>query len=242
MQGSEVASSTGQGAAAGTAIMPGYGTAIGAGVGFLSGIIGGLASDQARKRAETKRRRLAFLASPQHFQDVIGSLQPLFRELVAQGMGPAFQEEVARSLAQHGYTGTGTGEAMRNASFAIPGKLAFEGASQQAGNVIRNQIAAEESQPLMPPTPNPYMTALLAGARGFLSGSSFNNPNNPANTAPIGTQVSGSGDTIGSNIYNPGGPNLDPSLWTMPPTGNVSTSPSLVPDDNNPLTRPGVNP
>jgi hypothetical protein len=199
-----------QGAASGTAVAPGYGTAIGAGVGAISGFMAGRRREKAAAQERARQRHIRNLATPEHLKDVMTSLQPMFREVVAAGLGPQFQESVAQSLAQHGLTGTGAGEAIRGGAVGAPAMFATEMAGQKAGEVVRGQLAAEglAGEAPMPPE-NPLLSALFSGARGFISG----------------------GGSL--NFKKPGAPN-SPALFPGDKSSDYTSLPNLTPTPTTP--------
>lgn len=173
---SETASGAMQGAATGTAVMPGVGTAIGAGLGALSGFMAGRRRKKAEKNERRRQERIRQKSSPQHLAEVMQSLQPMMREIVASGLGPQFQTMVSDSLAKHGLTGTGVGEAMRTGAAGAPAIFATQMAGQEAGNVVKRELAAEDiAGPEPAPSQNPLLDAAMGGFRGFL-GTSMGKP------------------------------------------------------------------
>jgi hypothetical protein len=157
------------GAAQGSTFGP-MGTAIGAGIGAISGFMSGRRRQKAARQERRRQERIRMKASPEHLADVIKSLTPMFREIVASGLGPQFQTAVADNLAKHGMTGTGVGEAFRSSAEAAPAIFATQGAMQEGGQVVGRELAAEGlagSEPA--PTQNPLLDALMGGARGFFA-------------------------------------------------------------------------
>lgn len=189
-----------------------------AGLSSISGVLQAQQFNTANAEARRRFGRAEAAATPQHLTDTIAALQPLFRQLAAHGLGSAFQEAVAQNLALHGMTGTGTGEALRTASLAIPETTAFQGAQEAGQSLVNSQISTEIGAPAPQPNVNPFTAALLFGARGLISGSNFNNPMtanaNPSptpNLNPIRT------NTI-TGLPNLGGPATTggPGILTQP--------------------------
>lgn len=168
---SEVVSGAASGAAQGTAIMPGWGTVIGAGVGAISGFLGGRRRKKAEREERRRQKRIRQIASPEHLKELMAGLQPVMREIVAAGLGPQFQDAVNTNLAQAGLADTGAGEALRGLSMAAPGVMSTQMAGNRAQDVVRNQLAAEGIAGESPaPASNPLLDALMGGARGFMAG------------------------------------------------------------------------
>jgi hypothetical protein len=218
-----------QGAATGTAIAPGIGTLIGAGVGAIAGFFSG--KGKARAAAEHLRKvreaqaRIKQLASPEHLAEVMGKLQPLMRQIVASGLGPQFQQQVASSLAAHGATGTGVGEAMRSGAASAPNLMASQMGAEQAGGIVKNEMGAEAAAAGMEPgtadiaagQENPLMAALTGalqgGAQGYISGKAG------GKAAPSGSTLMDNrpGSTYQGPGYGPGA-NVDPTKSFNPTT------------------------
>src|SRR6266849_8482970 len=95
-----------QGAAQGSALGP-YGTAVGAVVGGVAGFMSGRRKQKAARAEKQRQQRIRETASPAHLADVMKSLQPMMKMIVASGLGPQFQTMVNDSLAKHGLTGSG---------------------------------------------------------------------------------------------------------------------------------------
>jgi hypothetical protein len=158
-----------QGAAQGSALGP-MGTAAGAVIGGVSGFMAGRRKQKAARNERRRQTRIRALASPAHLADVMKSLQPMMKMIVASNLGPQFQTMVADSLAKHGLTGTGVGEAFRSSAAAAPAIFATEGAASEAGNVVNRELAAEGmAGPEPAPVQNPLIDALMGGARGVMS-------------------------------------------------------------------------
>src|SRR6266481_4410882 len=111
------------GAATGSVFGP-IGTVVGGVVGAAAGFFGGRskkrAAEERMRKIRASQARIRGLASPEHLAEVMGKLQPMMRQIVASGLGPQFQAQVASSLAAHGATGTGVGEAMRAGAASAP--------------------------------------------------------------------------------------------------------------------------
>jgi hypothetical protein len=166
---SETASGAASGAAQGASFGP-YGAVIGAGIGAISGFMSGRRRKKAERQERRRQERIRMKASPEHLGDVIKSLTPLFREIVASGLGPQFQTAVADNLAKHGLTGTGVGEAFRSSAAAAPAIFATQAATQEGSQVVGRELAAEGmTGPAPAPSQNPLIDALMGGARGFLA-------------------------------------------------------------------------
>jgi len=128
-----------QGAGAGASlgsIFPGPGTAIGAGIGFIGGgLLGGSSKKKARQADAKRFRRIVSVATPDKLLEFMRTLQPKFREaLVTGGEADAMQAEIAGNIAKRGWSGTGVGEAMRNAGVIAPSIAAFNAALNEARN------------------------------------------------------------------------------------------------------------
>jgi hypothetical protein len=199
----------------------------GALVGAAIGAVGGFARQRAqnRKIAQMKAEaaRMKFLASPQHLNEVMTTLQPLMKNIVASGLGPQFQQSVNQSLAEHGLTGTGVGEAMRTGAAGAPA-LFTAGMTEQAaeGQVGREMGAEQSATDTLAATPvgeNPLMGALLDGARGYLAGGGKFGKTNAAPTDPNAGVSGVSFDPtrsafLGSGVAAP--PKADPYSPTAP--------------------------
>lgn len=181
------------GAATGTAVMPGIGTAIGAGIGAIAGYIGGKKKKKAAKAEKKRQENIRRIASPEHLTELMATLQPMMREVVASGMGPSFQEAVAQSLAKHELTGTGVGEALRAGAVGAPAIFATQLSAEKASETQRTELAAENiAGPPPPEGGNPFLDAMLGGARGFISGGGslkFKKPAAPGAPAAVGGGV-----------------------------------------------------
>jgi hypothetical protein len=165
----DVVSGAAQGAAQGSALGP-YGTAAGAVIGGIAGFMGGRRKQKAARQERRRQERIRATASPAHLADVMKSLQPMMKMIVASNLGPQFQAMVNDSLAKHGLTGTGVGEAFRSSAAAAPAIFATEGAASEAGNVVNRELAAEGmTGPAPAPVQNPLIDALMGGARGIMS-------------------------------------------------------------------------
>lgn len=203
----EATSGAMQGAMQGASFGP-----VGAVVGGISGFMSGRRRQKAARQERRRQARIRTIASPQHLADVMRALQPMFRELVAAGLGPQFQTAVADNLAKHGLTGTGVGEAFRSSAAAAPAIFATTGAASEAKGVVNRELEAEGLAGSAPaPVENPLIGAIMGGARGFMAGGggSMASPKGgaPVNYGPEGIMT-------GQTPL----PNLDP---TKPFTPNV---------------------
>jgi YmgG-like glycine-zipper protein len=202
---SETASGAASGAAQGAAVGGPYGALIGAGIGAISGFMSGRRRKKAERAERRRQERIRQKASPQHLAAVIQSLQPVFREIVASGLGPQFQTQVNDSLAKHGLTGTGVGEAFRSSAAAAPAIFATQGATSEANQVVNRELYAEGvAGPEPSPAGNPLMDALMGGARGYFA-MSAGNPAPPTGAPGVFSErpiTGGRGytDTIAPNI------------------------------------------
>lgn len=135
------------------------------------GLFGGMRqADMSNEQREMIEERVAAArgaASAENFAGIVARLTPMFREVVAAGLGPAFQESVSRTMAKRGLTGTGVGAAFSNASAAMPNIMAFQSAMGEAGRIQEGQIGAELGAPIPGPRMDPFTTALVTGARAF---------------------------------------------------------------------------
>ena len=93
----------------------------------------------------------------------------MFRELVAQGLGPQFQQNLQGNLARRGLIGTGVGTALSNVGESIPGVTAFSGAQREAGRIQEGQVGAELGFPAIAPRTDPFSEALVRGATAFFT-------------------------------------------------------------------------
>lgn len=166
----DAVSGAAQGAASGMSFGP-VGAAVGGIIGGISGFMSGKRRKAAAREERRRQARIRMKASPEHLAQVMQSLAPMFREIVASGLGPEFQTMVADNLAKHGLTGTGVGEAFRSSASAAPAIFATKSAAAEAGNVVGRELYAEGiSGPAPAPTQNPLIDALMGGARGFMAG------------------------------------------------------------------------
>lgn len=211
------ASGAAQGAMAGASLGP-WGAVAGGVLGGISGFMSGKKEARARAEEKARQERIRQIASPQHLDQLIQHFQPLFREIVASGLGPQFQTAVADNLAKHGMTGTGVGEAFRTAGKTAPAIFATKAATEEAGSTVQRQLSAEGiAGPPPAQASNPLLDAILGGARGAFSMSS-------GTSAPKST-----GDVLAGVSNPPAGtptlPNITPAVppGTFPPgyTPNV---------------------
>jgi len=100
-------------------------------------VLGGLGGMSSQKAAKTQAKRSRELLrrgvkrarqqlTPEFLIKNAQKLNPLFRELVASGAGPQFQQNVASLLARRGLTGTGIGTALQGAALSAPGIFAAQ--------------------------------------------------------------------------------------------------------------------
>lgn len=136
---------------AGTGATVSGGNPIGAAAGFvIGGLVGGR---NEKKRRQAKKKREAELRAAMDAKrryELTQQLLPLYRNLIASGPGAAKQGEVASALGRMAYTGTGVGQAMKDASRALPGVEALRLATDDARDLQRNQIAALSGQAFDP--------------------------------------------------------------------------------------------
>ncbi len=116
----------------------------------INALIGFIAGQQEGKRqeeneAERKARieRARALATPERLTEITKELRPQFRELIASGLGPQFQQNLAGFLGRSGLAGTGVGTLLGGAAIAAPEIFAFSSALAEAGNVQRGQVSTE---------------------------------------------------------------------------------------------------
>ena len=205
---SEVLSGAGQGAATGASFGP-MGAVVGAGIGALSGFMSGRRRKKAERQERRRQARIRQIASPAHLAETMTALAPMFKQIVASGLGPQFSAMVADSLAKHGMTGTGVGEAMRTGAASAPAIFATQAAGAEAGNVVKRELAAEGMNgPEPAPSQNPILDALMGGARGFLAGGG-GTPRPAQGGAPVNYGSAG--------------------IMTGQPTPNLTPSDSFVP-------------
>ena len=145
--------------------------AIAAAVGAISAFSGARSRNKARKKQkravkERERDALAQL-SPEAVTGATKKFQPLFREMIAGGEGPLLKQSTASSLARHGLTGTGVGEAIRGLSATAPDAEAFRRALEKGYNT-QLSIADTINQRPIPDymRDNPYMSAISGAAQG----------------------------------------------------------------------------
>jgi len=120
--------------------------------------------------SEERLKAARAAAGVENFASIVSRLQPLFRELVAGGLGPKFTQDVASSLAKRGLIGSGVGAALKNAAFAAPELFALQSAAGEAGRIQGGQVSAELGAPLPSQARvDPFSNALLSGARAFFA-------------------------------------------------------------------------
>lgn len=177
MAGSDIVQGAGTGAAAGAPAGP-WGAAIGAGVGAVSGYFAG----RSRRKAEREQQALYHRATTNLGAKAVMRLQrkllPQFREQIAAGIGPQFSQQVADNLARHGLTGTGIGETIRDASYAVPGIEAFNQSLDRALQIKQAQSAAMLGRASAAQSrTSPVAEALGAGANAYLLSSIYGGQN-----------------------------------------------------------------
>ncbi len=121
------------------------------------------AAAELQKRLDAARKA----ASTENFMAIVQDLQPLFRELVASGLGPQFQQAVRRNAARTGRIGSGSDDAIRNATAAIPDIFALQQASGEAGRIQGTQVGAELGIPIQGAISDPFSEALVRGSTAF---------------------------------------------------------------------------
>lgn len=149
--------------------------AIAAAVGAITAFAGASSKNKAKRRqreAIKARERAALQAlSPEAVAGAAKKYQPLFREQIAGGEGPLLKQGVSSSLARHGLTGTGVGEAIRGLSLSAPDHEAFRRALEKGWDTqlgIANTINARPIPDYM--RENPYTAALGGAAQGAFGG------------------------------------------------------------------------
>lgn len=185
-----------EGAATGSAAGP-WGSLIGAGVGFVGGMMRGKAQAEQARRKRAALERMRGLATPEHLKEVMDHLQPLMRQIVESGLGPQFKQNVDESLAAHGLTGTGAGEALRTSAQAAPAIFAGQEAAAAAPGVVQREMNAEgATAELEPEVDNPLMGAILGAARGYISGKAFgkNGSSSSSSQTPVTAGSAGAAD------------------------------------------------
>ena len=97
----------------------------GAAIAGAVSIFQGFGARSSAKKLANERRRLLDLglanASPEVFLKFLNTLQPKFRQLIAQNLGGKFKGAIASQLARRGLTGTGLGASLSIGASAIPG-------------------------------------------------------------------------------------------------------------------------
>lgn len=156
--------------------------AIAAGVAAVGAYAGAVSGRKGAKKARDAQREAAKKAGrylePANIAIQTQRLQPLLRQQMATGLGSQFQQQVGANLAAHGLTGTGVGEALRNASFGIPEIEAFRQALNMGYDIQKGKAAIAMGgapQPALYQNPNALGSALTAGAGAYFTGSSMLN-------------------------------------------------------------------
>ena len=166
--GGGAASGAASGAAAGASFGP-WGAVGGAVIGGISGYLSGKSKKRAIEERNQQLRKARALATPAHLKELMVSMSPMFREIVAAGLGPQFMQEVSVGLSRHGLTGTGAGEAMRTASTQAPAVAAAGMAADRAERVQRNEVNTALQSADIQPVPNPLLETLQGGVQGAFS-------------------------------------------------------------------------
>ena len=146
--------------------------AIAAAVGAIAAYYGARSKNKAKakQRKAIKKREAAALQalSPEAVAAATRKYQPLFREEIAGGEGPLLKQATASSLARHGLTGTGVGEAIRGLSATAPDAEAFRRALEK-GYATQLSIADTINRRPIPDylRENPYTAAIQGAAQGY---------------------------------------------------------------------------
>jgi len=149
---------------------------INAGIAAFSGIRDARARNDAIAFTKQQLANARRLASPDNFTDIVARLQPMFRELVAQGLGPQFTQNLQSNLAKRGLVGTGVGTALSNVGESIPSTFALSSALREGGRIQEGQVGAELGFPAIAPRTDPFSEALVRGATAFFTTRSGGQP------------------------------------------------------------------
>lgn len=145
-----------------------WATAINTLIGAVAGYKQGKASQQSEKENQKRIQAARAAAGPENFAALLAKLQPIFREIVASGLGPQFAQGIASNLARRGLVGSGVGTALQNAALAAPDIFALQQAAGEAGRIQTGQVGAELGLAAsLPPQVrlDPLVQALTLGAR-----------------------------------------------------------------------------
>lgn len=146
---------------------------IAAGIGAAGSFIGSLSGRKAAQDARRRLREAEDIFNPRRILGRASIFLPHFRELIAMGIGPGFQQSISSNLARAGLTGSGLGVSLTNAATAAPGIAAFGGALDAAFKSAAGRLSAFTNTPLAPQAPSGFSSALLGGARGFFGAKQF---------------------------------------------------------------------
>lgn len=138
-------------------------------IGAYSGIRAAGAHNKAVKATAERLGEARKAASAENFASLVARLQPLFRELVASGLGPQFQQTLATQIAKSGLTGSGVGNALKGMGSAMPGIFALQSAFGEAGRIQEGQIGVELGFPMPSPKADPFSEALVRGATAYFA-------------------------------------------------------------------------
>jgi len=140
---------------------------VNASIAALSGIRDAKARNDAISFTKQQLANARRLASTDNFTDIVSRLQPVFRELVAQGLGPSFQQNLSSNLAKRGLTDTGAGTALQNVGESVPSTFALREALSEGGRIQEGQVGAELGFPSIGARTDPFSEALVRGATAF---------------------------------------------------------------------------
>lgn len=138
-------------------------------IGAYSGIRAAGAQNKAIALTQERLGEARKAASAENFASLVARLQPLFRELVASGLGPQFQQTLATQIAKSGLTGSGVGNALKGMGSAMPGIFALQQAFGEAGRIQEGQIGVELGFPMPSPKSDPFSEALVRGASAYFA-------------------------------------------------------------------------
>ena len=142
------------------------------GLGIGRGIVDVKQQKDLLKAQEQRIERARAAASPEQLIRNLQFLRPQFRELIAAGLGPQFQQGIASFLGKTGLADTGIGLTLGAAAEGAPEIFAFSSALDQAARVQTGQVSAELGLATsLPPgvAQNPILQALEGAARGLFS-------------------------------------------------------------------------
>ncbi len=112
-------------------------------IGVGSGISNARAQNKALEEQKRRIERARALASPEQLVANLKALRPQFRELIAAGLGPQFQQGIASFLGRTGLGDTGVGATIGASAVGAPEIFAFSAALNQARSVQAGQVSAE---------------------------------------------------------------------------------------------------